>query len=375
MGINTEQILELVERIYAAASDPAEFPGFLEQISALLQSPISSLILRDQQESAVQIASSIGLDPEYQRLYEEYYCERNIWFPGGRPLHYNRAGTGSEVVSEAELSRSEYFNDYLRPQGLFYMTGVSVKPDDQLVLSFSALRGRAKGDLSRQELKAIQTLVPHLQRALQIRQRLETAELLQKASWQVLDNCIAAIVLVDRHRRIRGLSREAEQILKANDGIGVRDNRLVTNIGQQDAAMNDLIDSCFRNDLPVRAPGGHLLVNRPSLKRPLSLLVDPLPSLGSMWRPPLAAILIRDSGGKLRLSPGALQTTFRLTPAESRLAILLAEGKALDEIGAELRVTQNTLRSQLKRIFTKTDTRRQGELISLILRTLVAKSK
>ena len=40
-------------------------------------------------------------------------------------------------------------------------------------------------------------------------------------------------------------------------------------------------------------------------------------------------------------------------------------GKSLAEIGDELKLSRETLKSQLRSLFNKTDTRRQGELIAM----------
>jgi len=55
-----------------------------------------------------------------------------------------------------------------------------------------------------------------------------------------------------------------------------------------------------------------------------------------------------------------------LTPAEARLAALLARGLSIEAAAAELRVAQQTTRNQLKSIFAKTGVHRQSELVSLI---------
>ena len=42
---------------------------------------------------------------------------------------------------------------------------------------------------------------------------------------------------------------------------------------------------------------------------------------------------------------------------------LIAEGNSLEEVAEQRGVTMNTVRSQLKQVFSKTDTSRQGELV------------
>ncbi|MGI9507780.1 MAG: helix-turn-helix transcriptional regulator [Geminicoccaceae bacterium] len=63
-----------------------------------------------------------------------------------------------------------------------------------------------------------------------------------------------------------------------------------------------------------------------------------------------------------------LRRRFRLSKAEARVATLLADGLAPRMIADRLNVSIHTVRSQLQAIFSKTDTSRQAELTSLILR-------
>ena len=63
---------------------------------------------------------------------------------------------------------------------------------------------------------------------------------------------------------------------------------------------------------------------------------------------------------------------YRLTPAEADLAALIGQGESLDDAAVLRGVSINTLRSQLKSIFRKTDTRTQRDLVALVLSDLTA---
>ncbi|OKO68212.1 hypothetical protein AC630_39130 [Bradyrhizobium sp. AS23.2] len=56
---------------------------------------------------------------------------------------------------------------------------------------------------------------------------------------------------------------------------------------------------------------------------------------------------------------------FDLTDAEARLAARLGSGQALEDIAVDLR-TKETVRSQLKSVFAKTNRHWQDELVSLL---------
>lgn len=57
---------------------------------------------------------------------------------------------------------------------------------------------------------------------------------------------------------------------------------------------------------------------------------------------------------------------FGLTPAELRLCIALTDGLSLAEYSEQFHISPHTARSQLKRIFAKTGTHRQVQLLRLI---------
>ena len=65
-----------------------------------------------------------------------------------------------------------------------------------------------------------------------------------------------------------------------------------------------------------------------------------------------------------------LQRHYGLAPAEARLAFHLVAGETLRSAAVELSITYETARSQLKRIFNKTGTCRQAELVIVILAAL-----
>lgn len=61
-----------------------------------------------------------------------------------------------------------------------------------------------------------------------------------------------------------------------------------------------------------------------------------------------------------------LQRRFGLTRAEARVAARVADGLRLNEIAADLRIGLETVRTHLKRVYDKTKTRRQVELVLLV---------
>ena len=63
----------------------------------------------------------------------------------------------------------------------------------------------------------------------------------------------------------------------------------------------------------------------------------------------------------------AMRDLYELSASESKVVSLLVQGCNTKEIANTLEVAESTLRTHLKRIFSKTETRHQAELVSKIL--------
>jgi DNA-binding CsgD family transcriptional regulator len=89
---------------------------------------------------------------------------------------------------------------------------------------------------------------------------------------------------------------------------------------------------------------------------------------GSDNRTALVELYDQDSG--LEVDAGDLCRLYGFTRGEAALALHLVRGKTIDEAAAALFISPHTARTHLKRIFMKTDTNRQTELVVRML-TLV----
>jgi DNA-binding CsgD family transcriptional regulator len=61
-----------------------------------------------------------------------------------------------------------------------------------------------------------------------------------------------------------------------------------------------------------------------------------------------------------------LQGLFDLSPAEAKVARAIAAAKPIDALSQSLKLSKETIRSQLKAVFAKTGVTRQAELVALL---------
>jgi DNA-binding CsgD family transcriptional regulator len=127
-------------------------------------------------------------------------------------------------------------------------------------------------------------------------------------------------------------------------------------VGLREALKNSL------NTVPIL--GEHIIVPRETGR---SLILRSVALPGEQETERLTALIVLDLEDCPYPDEKLLRDLFLLTPAECRLAARLCCGEALDRIAKDLNVTRGTLRGYLKALFWKTGTRRQGELIALLV--------
>ena len=233
------------------------------------------------------------------------------------------------------------------------------------------MRPRHAPAFDKQDQIFCQRLVPHLQRAIQMHREFAALHGAKDAALAVLDRLPMGVLLLDRGGRALFSNQQARRIFARNDGLIVdRDGLCRAARSDESAILERLIDEAVRTgDGQVAGAGGAARVSRPSGLRPLTVLVGPLGQnrfdLGAAT--PVAAVFLSDPEDKPETPAGLLQRLYGLTAMEARLASALLAGATVKDAAAALEIAEGTAREYLKAIFRKTGTRRQSELMTLVL--------
>lgn len=165
----------------------------------------------------------------------------------------------------------------------------------------------------------------------------------------------------------------ADGILNAGRGLKVARGRLSAESRADHDLLAARIKDCAEKQGPreIDEAWPPLAIEQDGAEHPITVLVRPGPPFAPLTAPLIrtAIVVLRDPARRDFVQPAALERLFHLTPAEARLASVLANGVSVEDAAAQLGVTRNTVRTQLQAVFAKTRTNRQGDLIRLILST------
>ena len=127
------------------------------------------------------------------------------------------------------------------------------------------------------------------------------------------------------------------------------------------------------------APNGVLALPRPSGKPPYIIYLVPIglhtpdPALSLGLSLPAVAIFINDPSRQAVTPQAVIQGHYRLTPAEARLAFAFLQTASLKNAAEHCAITEASARQYLKRIFQKTETSSQPQLMKLLLSHIVGR--
>ena len=165
----------------------------------------------------------------------------------------------------------------------------------------------------------------------------------------------------------------AQQILATRDGLEVTTEGVFGSLKKScTPPLSALIRQVTQGTLRGTSSDMVLAVRRPSGKRPLTLLLRSLRERSAQKHPTAPAVLVfvLDPELPVAATESGLRQLYGFTSTEARLAHLLMEGNALEDCCDQLDIRASTARMHLGNLFAKTGVQRQGQLISLLLKSV-----
>jgi DNA-binding CsgD family transcriptional regulator len=365
---SNDKLLAMVGAIYDAAIDDAGWTATLERLSDMLGGSPTVIISQDS-TGCITFSNAVRSDPGCQGAYVDHFQFKDPTRP-----HSITAPAGvytvPMVVDKSAFLRSEFYNDFARPNGMHgLIRGVAFRDATGSGL-ITATTSERQGDLESELVQIMETLLTHFGRALRVRMRLNSATLRSEMTAGALDQVPHAMLLVDAAAHVLFANRAAERLLSRCDGLGIDADGLCTARRADTVALRHRI-AVAAGRIGDSAAGGALQVPRPSGRRPLAVLVSPLrPAAAPAWMPlarPAALLLVTEQDQQP--ATGQAGALYDLTPAEAAFAAVIARGGGVKAAACALGVAPSTARTHLHRIFVKTGTSGQAELAALLART------
>jgi DNA-binding CsgD family transcriptional regulator len=353
----------LVDELYGASLAPQRWPAVLAAVAGFVGGE------RCRAVAALSFMEGpapgrgwllAGVEGASERAYD--FLEATAWHPlfvraGALPEGY--VGPSEEFASADELARTTLAREFLSEEGSIRGQSAVLHASDELLAAVHVLRPRQGAAWPEDAASRLRALLPHLRRSIEVYSRLRRSRAQSEIDRALLDRIDVAAFVIDGLGRLSRANAAGAAMLDRGDGLERVGDRLRCAAATADGALQRALTEAARRGA-ARGGSDVVVVPRRSGGRPLMAFVTGLPAGG-------AAVLARDPERHGPHVEELLQRLFELTPTEARVAVRVASGERPSEVGAVLGMAVATVRTHLKKVFDKTSTTGQAQVVRLVM--------
>lgn len=362
-GIDLRRLQTASARLGDAVIDPVVWAEIMEEIAMAAGARGAALLQSDARTP--DIPRTAGVDEYFRSYFNEGWHTRDVRANRGVPLllRGQTAIIDQDIVTPDEMRSVGLYAESLIPRGLGWFAAIGFW-SGRALWGLAIQRAWRDGPYEDEDKRVLGQLSQRLSEAASL------SRVVGRTALTGITNALEQVQLpalaLDRSGSVLEANSAATRLI--DEEVNIRGGKLLLRDRQASAALNTLFDRLRATSDLSATPCEPIVVQRTN-RHPLIIRV--LPIDGAARTPFVGAsiLLVFSDLERQRLPDGAaVARAFGLSPAETRLLLLLATGISPRQAAEQLGVAFETVRVHLKSLFAKTDTHRQSELIVLIAR-------
>ena len=363
-GVSAQALSDTIGAIYDCALDPLQWPDTCRKIADLCESTGGGICVHDMRHVQNDQLFVFGYQPEFLEKLGSQYAQSPM---AAADIVASIGDVNALSMERQELLESRFYRDVLQPFGLMDMIWFPALRTGGRMASLHASRKDKAPHYQQLEIGLFKLLSPHVCRAMTISDALDIRTLRSEMLEKTLDILAAGVFLTSRDGRVVYMNEAAERQVRTGTAIRIVNNRLDPVDSAASAALSMAIDRAAGDDdagsqrslaIPNGSGAGYIATLLPVQRGQRADIVAPFAAAVAVFmQDPLDAPLL----------PGeAFARLHKLTGAELRVLLALAQGLGAKEAADMLGIGEPTVRSHLQHMFAKTQTLRQADLLRLL---------
>jgi DNA-binding CsgD family transcriptional regulator len=362
-----EQWLAIADEFYNAAVDNNRWYGALERLAAATGSRTGELITIGR-DAVIPINIMTNVDSGIHAAGVEARLGDPTVNPrvnAGMTSPVLKVMAECDFLTPEEHARHPHYDEFARPWGIPYICLATLERQEDLLIGLAVLRSEHEGHINAAQREVFASLAPHVRAAVRMQIALEgNGATLVRGALETLS--IPAFVC-GRNGAVQACTTSAEEILRSESGLSIRNRFLRASRDDEDKALNAAIEKAARGLTHPGAPAAAAVVvhGADASKSPVVLDVMSLPSVTLEFSSaPRVVVVARGSRGGDARRAALLQGVYGFTAAETDIALQLARGQSTEAIAQQRKVAAGTVRAQIKSMLAKLGVGRQLELVA-----------
>lgn len=353
--------MALIAAIYDAAVTPGGWPRVLESCREFVGGTSAAIFAKSVTGDRRELYHTDSrLDANLTQIYFSRLAPID---PSNTVQVYAEIEQGvitSQKLNPEDLGQSRFFAEWAAPQGLVDVGFATIERRGDWAALFGVFRHERDGlgdEMMRQRLSL---LAPHVRRAVNIAGIIGKANHEADTFRSAIDGLAAAVLFVDGDGRLvdanhagKALLGQSDVVKRRHEGTLRLDRKSIREMLPQADELN------LRSSVLETSVGERLVVH-------LLPLTGGARTFSGLKGGAVAALFVQAARFEPPSIPETLARAFDLTPAELRVALSTLRHDKVADVADNLGLAEATVKTHLSHIFSKTDTKRQADIVKLV---------
>jgi DNA-binding CsgD family transcriptional regulator len=276
----------------------------------------------------------------------------------------------TDLVPYNELVESRFYREWAQPQGWVDSVQAMIDKSVDSYAHVSVLRNKESGMVDDAARERMRLIVPHIRRAVLVGRLVDQRTAEAATFGDALDGIVAGLFFVDGNGRIVHANASGQTMLA--DGAAVlrtAGGKLAPNDAAAEQTLSDIFSAAGSGDAVLGARGVAVPLSArdgvPYIAHVLPLTSGTRRRAGANYAS-VAAVFMQRAALDESSPQGVIAKLFRLTPMELRVLFAIVRIGGVPDVAVALGIAESTVKTHLRRLFAKTGTDRQADLVKLV---------
>jgi len=363
-----EHVSSLIGDIYDALVDQTLWIGALDKAAQFVGAQAGVLLWQNPASVSVDLIHAFGIEPHYVDLYVERYAKLDPTTAPMFQLETDDVASPTDLLPHGEFANSIFYREWLEPQGFVDLLRASLdkSPTDFARLFF--LRKSESGMVDGSMRERLRLIVPHIRRAVLVGQMVDRAAAEAATFGNALDGIGAGLFFVDAGGRIVHANTSGQDMLAQGVLARGSSGKLASYDTSAVQGLDEIFGITESGDADEPRGGAVPLTARDGehyVAHVLPLTAGSRRQAGTSSEA-IAAIFVKKAALDMPSPQDIMAKFYKLTPTELRVLFAIVQVGGVPDVAQSMGISPSTVKTHLRRLFAKTGTDRQADLVKLV---------
>jgi len=358
---NTNMVSDYIQRIYQAVLNPGSIYEIVNDLRRSIDAPYGAFQLENIHTHQLGESFLIDYDDGAIETYADYYIERDPWTIEvlKRGLINQGFQASHRLIPDKVYRETEFYQDWGKSNSVRHAVGSSFEIEKSQMLKVCFQRHSDQAEFDSEIEQFLNILHPHLQRFVQLSGVFNEYDCHQIDISKSFDYINRPVWIVNKNMSIVYYNSQADEWMKKSACFTKKQGKLSALDCQQNRAFKALVSKLTngKENLANLLSCNAMRINVGLSEQEESFWVSPFSSTDS------DSSLVLVVGRKPIPDAEIIQKRHGLSKRQAQIAMLMLQGKGMQEVSNEMNISPNTVRNTLALCFKKLNIKNQSELI------------